>query len=89
MPPVNLPLLRWINTLLTANFFFILASCFWFLGAVLGRSVGVALGLDLWYSLWQPLWQPAIGLLMAGALISGIGGWVGRRWQDWRSSQQP
>ncbi|KKI99294.1 hypothetical protein [Prochlorothrix hollandica] len=84
---MNLPFLRWINTILMLNFFFVLASCLWFLAAVGGRMVQVPLGLDLWYGLWQPLFQPAIGLLMAGALVSGVGGWLGQRWQQWRSPQ--
>lgn len=32
--------------------------------------------LDAWYPLWPTLWQSAIGLLMAGALVSGGLGWL-------------
>ena len=83
----NFPLGRWINTFLMANFFFVLASCLWFMAAVVGRSLQIPLGLDLWYTLWQPLFQPAIGLLMAGALAIGVGGWLGRQWQRWQASR--
>lgn len=75
---------RWITLGLTANFFFVLASFGWFLLALLGRSFQLNWGLDLWYSLWQPLFSPAIGLLMGGAIVSGVGQWLGKKWQGWR-----
>jgi hypothetical protein len=81
---MNLPLLRWLNTLLTANFFFVLASFLWFVIALLGRSFQVPLGFDLWYRLWQPLFQPAIGVLMLGAIVSGVGGWLLNKIAAWR-----
>ena len=65
-----------LNWFLTANFFFVLASFFWFVIALLGRSLKLSWGLDLWYSLWQPLFSPAIGLLMGGAIVSGVGRWL-------------
>jgi len=61
------------------NVFFILLCFAWFAIAVVGRSAGVALGLDVWYSLWTPVMQPAIGILMAGAILSGITSWVSNR----------
>lgn len=70
---------RWLNWALMLNVFFVLFSFGWFAIAVIGRSIGVALGLDLWYSLWEPVMQPAIGILMAGALLSGITSWVSKR----------
>jgi hypothetical protein len=78
-------LLEWLNLALVANIFLVLFSFFWLAIAVIGRSFGVPLGLDLWYRLWEPVFTPAIGILMAGALISGIVGWVRRRF----SSGQP
>jgi hypothetical protein len=74
-------LLNAVNLLLTIDFFFILASFLWFVVGVLGRSFNVALGFDLWHRLWEPLFQPAIGLLMAGALISGLSSWVTQKFQ--------
>ena len=69
-------LLRALNFVLTADVFFVLASFVWFAVALLGRSFNLPLGFDLWYRLWEPLFMPAIGLLMAGALLSGISSWI-------------
>lgn len=60
---------------LIADFFFVLLALAWFI-AGLGqqaalRSNGV---LDAWYALWQPVFQPALGVLMLGAIVSGIAG---------------
>lgn len=65
-------LIYWLNQFLVADFFLVLFAFFWFAIAVLGRSVGISLGLDVWYSLWNPLFTPAIGLLMVGALLTGL-----------------
>jgi hypothetical protein len=55
----------------------VLGSLGW-LGA--GLAVKAASGssalLDGWLPLWQWVWQPAIGVLMAGALVSGGMGWL-------------
>lgn len=79
-------LLNWINLALMANLFFVLFSFGWFAIALLGRSFKLPLGFDLWYSLWEPLFMPAIGILMAGALISGISSWVAKLLQQRRST---
>lgn len=71
--------LQWLNLALMVDLFLVLLSFFWLAIAVIGRSVGVPLGLDLWYSLWEPVFTPAIGILMAGAIFSGIAGWVSNR----------
>ncbi|MEY2977762.1 MAG: hypothetical protein RLZZ435_1901 [Cyanobacteriota bacterium] len=78
---------RTITWLLTANFFFVLASFAWFLIALLGRSLKLSWGLDLWYSLWQPLFSPAIGLLMGGAIVSGVGSWLWQKLQAFKAAQ--
>jgi hypothetical protein len=72
-------LLEWLNLALMANLFLVLFSFFWLAIAVIGRSFHVSLGLDLWYKLWEPVFTPSIGILMAGALISGIVGWLNKR----------
>jgi hypothetical protein len=72
-------LLEWLNLALVANLFLVLFSFFWLAIAVTGRAFGVSLGLDLWYRLWEPVFTPAIGILMAGALISGLWGWLRQR----------
>lgn len=72
-------LLDGLNWVLVANIFFVFLSFAWFAIATVGRSAHVNLGLDLWYALWTPLFQPALGLLMAGAILSGVASWVKRK----------
>lgn len=72
-------LLKWLNTALTVNLFLVLLSFAWFVLALLGKAANVPLGFDLWYRLWEPVFTPAIGILMAGAIISGVVGWVSKR----------
>lgn len=72
-------LIGWLNQVLMLNVFLVLLSFFWLAAAVIGRSVGVSLGLDLWYRLWEPVFTPAIGILMAGAILSGLISWVNKR----------
>jgi hypothetical protein len=72
-------LLNWLNLALMADLFLVLLSFAWLAIAVLGRAAGVPLGLDLWYTLWEPLFTPAIGILMAGAILSGLISWVAKR----------
>ncbi|MGL5065363.1 MAG: hypothetical protein ACRC62_35780 [Microcoleus sp.] len=68
-----------LNVILVADVFFVLVSFIWFAIAVAGRSTGVNLGFDLWYSLWQPVFNPALGILMGGAILSGIVNQVSKR----------
>jgi hypothetical protein len=75
-------LLDWLNTALMANLFLVLFSFFWFAIALVGRSLDIPLGFDLWYSLWEPLFMPAIGILMAGAILSGIASWITKRFRS-------
>jgi len=72
-------LLDGLNFILMMDLFLVLFSFFWLAVAVVGRSLHLPLGLDLWYRLWEVVFMPAIGVLMAGALISGIIGWVNQR----------
>ncbi len=72
-------LLDWLNTALMVNLFLVLFSFFWFAIALIGRSFDIPLGFDIWYSLWEPVFTPAIGILMLGAIVSGIAGWVNKR----------
>ena len=72
-------LLNLLNTFLVADVFLVLISFLWLAIAVIGRSAGIPLGLDLWYKLWDPLFTPAMGILMAGALLSGLISWVSRK----------
>ncbi|AOY80507.1 MAG: hypothetical protein F6K50_13105 [Moorea sp. SIO3I7] len=72
-------LLRWLNQILMLDVFLVLLSFFWFAIALVGRSVGIPLGLELWYSLWEPVFTPAIGVLMAGAIVSGLINQISKR----------
>ncbi|NEO44441.1 MAG: hypothetical protein F6K55_10005 [Moorea sp. SIO4A3] len=72
-------LLRWLNQVLMLDVFLVLLSFFWFAIALVGRSVGIPLGLELWYSLWEPVFTPAIGVLMAGAIVSGLINQISKR----------
>jgi hypothetical protein len=73
-------LLHGLNTLLVINTFVVLGSFAWLAIAVVGRSAGLSLGLDLWYKLWEPVFTPALGILMGGALLSGLIGQITKRW---------
>ncbi|MCU0568519.1 MAG: hypothetical protein MUF49_18225 [Oculatellaceae cyanobacterium Prado106] len=72
-------LLDWLNLALMVNLFLVLFSFFWLAIAVGGHAFGIPLGLDLWYRLWEPVFTPAIGILMAGAILSGIASWIQKR----------
>lgn len=65
-------LLNWLDTFLVVDVFLVIIGFAWFAIAVIGRYSGVALGLDIWYKLWEPVFTPAIGILMGGAILSGI-----------------
>jgi len=70
---------EWLNLALMINLFLVLLSFFWLAIAVLGHGVNLPLGLTLWYKLWQPIFLPALGILMAGAIISSLTSWVSNR----------
>ena len=72
-------LLKWLNAALTANLFLVLLSFAWFVLALFGKAVNIPLGFDLWYKLWEPVFTPAIGILMAGAIVSGVTSWITKR----------
>ena len=72
-------LIHWLNQLLMADVFLVLLSFFWLAIAVVGRALGLPLGLDLWYRLWEPVFTPAIGILMAGAILSGLINQISKR----------
>ncbi|MBV8887789.1 MAG: hypothetical protein JO235_27855 [Chroococcidiopsidaceae cyanobacterium CP_BM_RX_35] len=73
---------KWLNLALVADFFLVLFSFFWLVIAVGGHAAGVPLGLDIWYKLWQPVFTPAIGILMAGTIVSGVSGWMAKRFNN-------
>ena len=71
----------WLDLVLVADVFLVIAAALWFALAVLLHSRGVEAPLRLFQQLWEPLFTPAIGLLMAAALLSGALGWWQRRGQ--------
>jgi TRAP-type C4-dicarboxylate transport system permease small subunit len=71
----------WLDSLLVANVFLVIAGAVWFGLAIALHSRSVDAPLKLFQQLWEPLFTPAIGLLMAAAVISGILGWWQRRAQ--------
>jgi hypothetical protein len=72
---------EWLDRLLVADVFLVLAGALWFAAAVLLHSQGIGAPLAVFQRLWEPLFTPAIGLLMAAALLSGALGWWQRRGQ--------
>ncbi|MFZ4638819.1 MAG: hypothetical protein ACOYMP_00250 [Nodosilinea sp.] len=70
-----------ISWILVVDLVLVLVCFGWFLVAVLGQSMNLNLGLKIWYDLWNPLILPAISLLMAGAIASGVMGWLNRRFK--------
>lgn len=72
-------LLDWLNLFLVADVFLVLFSFVWLAIAVIAQGAKLNLGLQLWYKLWQPVFTPAIGILIVGALLSGIISWVAKR----------
>lgn len=75
------PLKLWLDRLLVADVFLVIAGGIWFVAAVLLEARGLHAPLQVFQRLWDPLFTPAIGLLMAAALISGALGWWQRRGQ--------
>ncbi|WP_017655167.1 hypothetical protein [Fortiea contorta] len=71
--------LGWLNLILVADVFLVLFGFGWLAIAAVGDASGVNLGLDLWHQLWQPLFNPAIGILMGGALLSGLISWISQK----------
>ncbi|MEN9205387.1 MAG: hypothetical protein Q6K70_06240 [Thermostichales cyanobacterium DRC_bins_46] len=70
---------RWLNRLLVADLLLVLGGFIWFVLAIVATYVGVPAVYRWWVQLWFPLFQPALGILMAGAVISGLWGWWSKR----------
>lgn len=53
---------------------------------VTGLAIKAATGnsslVDAWLPLWPMVFQPIIGILMAGALVSGGAGWLKSKQQE-------
>lgn len=72
-------ILTWLNRILVFDVFFLFIIFIWLMVAYIGKSNGVELGLDLWLKLWTPVFNPAIGILMLGAIVSGVTNWILKR----------
>ena len=62
----------WLNKALMADLFLVFFFFGWFAVAVIAEQFHLHLGLAVWQSLWQPLIQPVLGIMMAGAVLSGV-----------------
>ncbi len=63
--------------MLIADFFVVLAILAWLGLGLVEKSLGQSSVLvDAWMPLWPMVFQPAIGVLMAGALVSGGLSWL-------------
>ena len=62
----------WVNKALMVDLFLVFFFFAWFVLAVIAEKVHLHLGLLVWQSLWLPLIQPVLGIMMGGAILSGI-----------------
>jgi hypothetical protein len=62
----------WINKALMFDLFLVFFFFAWFVLALAAEQLHLHLGLNVWHFLWQPLIQPVLGIMMAGAILSGI-----------------
>jgi hypothetical protein len=68
--------LFWLQVLI-ADFFVVLAILAWLaVGLAEKATVKSSNLIDAWLPLWPMVFQPAIGILMAGALVSGGLNWL-------------
>lgn len=67
---------------LIADFFFVLAVLGWLGAGLAGKAMGSSALIDAWMPLWPMVFQPAIGILMAGALVSGGLNWLAEQQQQ-------
>jgi len=66
-----------VDSFLIADFFFVLAALVWLAAGIASKFILKTESVYLaWYALWPVLFQPALGLLMLGAIISGVSGWM-------------
>ena len=84
-PSTGQRLKGYLDAVLVADVFVVIAGAIWFGVAVVCHSRGIEAPLNLFQTLWEPLFTPAIGLLMGAAILSGILGWA-LKW--WRAREQ-
>jgi len=66
----------WLNKALMLDLFLVFFFFLWFVVAVIADKLNFHLGLGVWQELWTPVIQPVLGIMMAGAIASGIAGKV-------------
>ena len=68
-----------IEKVLVADFFFILFILAWLVAGLVERSVLESTTLiDSWLPLWTSVFQPALGVFMAGAIVSAVSGYLSK-----------
>lgn len=68
-----------IEKILVADFFFILFILAWLVAGLVERSVLESTTLiDSWLPLWTSVFQPALGVFMAGAIVSAATGYLAK-----------
>ncbi|GBG66869.1 hypothetical protein CBR_g70745 [Chara braunii] len=65
-----------LDKVLVVDFFFVCVALLWLVGGLVERAAFNRTNvIETWATLWTPLFQPALGILMAGALVSGLAGY--------------
>jgi hypothetical protein len=69
-----------IEKLLVGDFFFILFILAWLVAGV-GEKAALKTStlIDSWLPLWPTIFQPALGIFMAGALVSALSGYLSKK----------
>ncbi len=62
----------WLNKALMIDLFLVFFFFAWFVLAIIAEQLHLHFGLSVWHFLWQPVIQPVLGIMMAGAILSGI-----------------
>lgn len=62
----------WLNKVLLLDVFLVFFFFVWFLAAAIASNSGLEFGMGIWQQLWMPVIQPALGLVMLGAITSGV-----------------
>lgn len=68
-----------VEKILVADFFFILFILAWLVAGLVERSLLESTTLiDSWLPLWASVFQPALGVFMAGAIVSAVSGYLAK-----------
>lgn len=67
---------QWLDRVLIGVVCVVMAGFGLFVLSISAAFLGFPQGYSLWARLWYPLFQPALGILMLGALVSGLWGWL-------------